>query len=118
MERTVHKEAVMVRSLAKIVLVVTILLLAVPSSHAAEGRTEDRSGWGVARAVLSWSFFSDFWEVVSGVWTNNGCEMDPSGRCWDSVQRENGSILAPDGDVDSSWADNGCEFDPNGRCRS
>jgi hypothetical protein len=78
MERTAHKEAVMVRSLAKIVLVVTILLVAVPSSQAAEGRMEDRS---FAHAVLSWSFFSDLWDAVLGVWGDNGCWVDPNGGC-------------------------------------
>lgn len=100
----------MVRSLAKIVLVITILLVAVPPSQAAEGRVEDRSGWG--------GFLVDLWEVFSAVWGGNGCILDPSGTCRDSVQRENGCELDPNGDcVDSSWAENGCEFDPDGRCR-
>ena len=86
----------MVRSLAKIVLVVTILLMAVPATQAADGQVEDRSGWSVSRA-LSWSFFSDLWDVFSEAWANNGCWADPSGTCQDSVQRENGCILDPNG---------------------
>ena len=100
----------MVRSLAKIVLVITILLVAVPPSQAAEGRMEDRSGWG--------GFLADLWEVFSMALGDNGCWVDPNGTCRDSVQRENGCILDPNGDGgDSSWADNGCEMDPSGgRC--
>lgn len=71
----------MVRTLAKIVLVVTILLVAVPSTQAADGRVEDRSGWSGFHAVLSWSFFSDLWDVFSGAWGDNGCMLDPDGRC-------------------------------------
>ena len=79
---------------------------------------KDRSGWSVAHAVLSWSFFSDLWDVFSGAWGDNGCWVDPDGGCRDSAQRDNGCILDPSGDGgDSSWAENGCEFDPNGRCR-
>jgi hypothetical protein len=69
----------MVRTLVKIVLVVTILLMAVPTTQAAEGRVEDPSGW-VSRA-LSWRFFSDLWDVFSGAWADNGCILDPSGGC-------------------------------------
>ena len=64
----------MVRSLAKVVLVVSILLVAVPT-QAAERRVEDRSGW------ISWSFFADLWEMVSAAWGDNGCWVDPNGGC-------------------------------------
>ena len=80
-ERTADKEEVMVRSLAKIFLVVTILLVAVPSTQAAESRMEDRSGWSVSRALLSWSFLADLWETFSSAWGENGCMLDPDGRC-------------------------------------
>jgi hypothetical protein len=63
----------MVRSLAKIVLVVTILLVAVPSTQAAERRVEDHS-------LSSWSFLADLWEILSA-WGDNGCILDPSGGC-------------------------------------
>ena len=70
----------MVRSLAKIVLVVLILLVAVPSIQAAP-RVEERSGWSVSRALLSLSFLSDLWEAFSSAFGDNGCILDPSGTC-------------------------------------
>ena len=71
----------MVRAFAKIVLVATILLVAVPSTQAAEIRTEDRAGWSVARAWFSLSFFADWWDAVAAAWGDNGCVLDPSGGC-------------------------------------
>jgi hypothetical protein len=82
----------MVRSLVKIVLVLSILLVAVPPIQAAESPAEARSGWS--------GFFAELWEVVSTVWGGNGCILDPNGSCRDSSQ-----------------ADNGCWVDPNGSCR-
>jgi hypothetical protein len=53
------------------------------------------------------------WDRLSSLWSKNGCQVDPDGRClpgttsdwsWDRV----GNL----------WSKNGCEFDPNGRCLS
>ena len=126
----------MVRSLAKIVLVVTILLVVVPSTQAAQSRVEDRSAWSGARALMSWSFLSDLWEIFSPAWGDNGCWVDPnggchgsargdngcwvdpSGGCYGFVGNDNGCILDPSGGCrDSAWGDNGCILDPNGGCR-
>lgn len=44
------------------------------------------------------------WGLLTGVWSANGCEVDPNGRC----------LPGPA----AASADNGCEVDPSGRCRS
>ena len=49
------------------------------------------------------------WTVLTGLWTgvnpDDGCRMDPSGRC------RAGSAPAP-----TITSDSGCRMDPNGRC--
>jgi hypothetical protein len=68
----------MLRSLVKAVLVVFILLVAVPSSHAAGVREEARSSRSGSFELLSWGFWTDLWEVL---WNDNGCWLDPNGAC-------------------------------------
>jgi hypothetical protein len=43
------------------------------------------------------------WELLAQAWSENGCLIDPSGRCG----------AGPDTVVTS---DNGCWIDPSGRC--
>lgn len=47
-----------------------------------------------------WSFFSALWEGQAA--SDEGCGMDPSGRCHAAPQ------IQPD---------EGCGFDPSGRCQ-
>lgn len=70
------------RSLAVLLLV----LLLVPTALHAAG----------PRQSTAWSVLAWVWSLLQA---DNGCEVDPDGRC-----RLGATI------------DNGCEVDPNGRC--
>ncbi len=65
------------------------------------------------------------WSLLTGLWSDNGCEVDPSGRCLVSqgaaATGDNGCSADPDGHClagqgTATTSDNGCEADPNGRC--
>lgn len=71
----------MVRSLAKILLVVLILLTAVPSTQAAAAWTEAPAARSGALALVSWDFLADLWDWVASAWGDNGCWVDPNGGC-------------------------------------
>ena len=47
------------------------------------------------------------WSTLTGHWGDNGCSLDPDGRCLGTAV----SPLPPAGALD-----NGCSLDPNGRC--
>jgi hypothetical protein len=79
-------------------LMVLILLLVVPSLQA----SGPRGGAEPVRSVFSWDVLAQAWSFLTGVWSANGCEFDPNGRCVPSQPMPT--------------VDNGCEADPNGRC--
>ena len=102
---------------SRAVLAILVLLLAVPPLQAAEP-----SG-----PSFSWSFLARTWGFVTSVWGDNGCEVDPNGRCLSDqhsvVAVDNGCEVDPSGRCLAGQqavvpADNGCELDPNGRCRN
>ncbi len=64
---------------------------------------------------------------LSFVWAENGCEIEPLGRCGaaaapqaeipvrrDTIQRDNGCIIEPNGRCAAIQRDNGCILEPNG----
>jgi hypothetical protein len=102
----------MVRFLAKAVLLVLFLLVAAPSVQAAEPRE------------VSWSLLGDLWASLTGAWGDNGCELDPDGRCaprQGTAFADNGCEVDPNGRCaprkTTAYSDNGCELDPSGGCR-
>jgi hypothetical protein len=63
------------------------------------------------------------WSLVTGLWSKNGCQIDPNGYCIPGIGEgditvENGCQIDPDGQCASSpvTTKNGCIIDPNGRC--
>ncbi len=52
---------------------------------------------------------------LSLVWQENGCELEPLGRCG-AAAAPNGCVLEPDGRCRPFLGDHGCEIDPFGRC--
>jgi hypothetical protein len=102
-------------SLSRAVLVILLLLMAVPSLQAAEP----------GGPSFSWSFLARTWDFLTSIWGDNGCSVDPNGRCLPGqhsvVALDNGCRVDPDGlcvlDQHAAVAlDNGCEMDPSGRC--
>lgn len=92
----------MFRFVTKAVLLVLVLLVAVPSIQAAGPEENVRFSESGSTSLVSWGFLGDLWNVFVGAWANNGCELDPDGRCAPRHSKAN--------------ADNGCEVDPSGGC--
>lgn len=101
--------------------VVTILLLPAlvlvgtwPAAEAAGGAEAAGTAW-----VQPWALAVQLWDVLVGLWGENGCSLDPDGRCGSGAPAENGCSLDPSGrcagSPDRSTAEEGCSVDPNGR---
>jgi hypothetical protein len=87
----------------KIGLLVLVAVLLAPWSATAEpaGRAVQQ-GTGASLALLV-----RLWNAVAALWGDEGCRMDPFGRC--------GAASSPA--VSTENLDNGCSMDPNGGCR-
>ena len=61
---------------------------------------------------------SDEFDSVTGLWSKNGCRIDPNGYCIPATI-ENGCVIDPSGQCVSEpiTTKNGCIIDPNGLCR-
>jgi hypothetical protein len=77
---------------------------------------------GAPSPLLSWEVLARFWSVLTGSLADNGCEVDPDGRCrFSPAVVDNGCEADPSGrcrPLSAVTVDNGCEVDPNGRCRN
>jgi hypothetical protein len=63
--------------------------------------------------------FDRFWRFVTSIWSEEGCSIDPSGRCKEaSATRPEGCSIDPDGVCAPApiLRDEGCGIDPNGKC--
>ena len=83
-------------AISRAALLLVLLLVAVPALQAAPIRAE------AGPAPAAWDLFAQVWDFLTGVWSPNGCEVDPDGRCQPRPT--------------TVEIDNGCEVDPNGRC--
>ena len=59
----------------------------------------------VTEASAATHVVARLWSFLKGLWSKNGCQVDPQGLCL----KDNGSA--------SPTAKNGCHVDPNGQCR-
>jgi hypothetical protein len=67
---------------------------------------------------------AQLWNVLTSLWTKNGCSADPDGRCLSgsTVTTDNGCSVDPSGrclpgaSATTVTPKNGCQVDPNGRC--
>jgi hypothetical protein len=77
------------------IIAVFALFAAPVSLQAGVGASDHRDSGG---AVLSRAF-SQIWVFLSGLWTKNGCRIDPSGNCipGTTAPDDNGCILGSDG---------------------
>lgn len=110
---------------ALVVLVVLTLATAAASAEPLSGTWSHPT-----RIVSSFSMdsFARLWSVLTGLWTKNGCSVDPDGRCLpgssSTVTTDNGCQVDPSGRCLPGkramrvTPKNGCELDPNGRCFS
>ncbi len=106
--------------LAKVLVILLVLLLSVPSVQAAGFKTQSGSSLEPLHLrMVTWA-----WNLLAAAWGENGCRIDPDGRCLPSEPAntlDNGCRADPDGrclpDHTASTSDNGCGMDPNGLCQ-
>jgi hypothetical protein len=67
-------------------------------------------------------FFLQAWNLLTSFWSDEGCNIDPNGRCIPMpASLDTGCNIDPDGRCLSSpgvqvpMSDTGCNIDPNGR---
>jgi hypothetical protein len=107
------------RHLTLAILLASILLSTAALARPLPGPSPRRT---VAAASAPLDLFGRLWSFLSGLWSKNGCSVDPNGLCTPSPTptSENGCGADPDGHCLSgsttSTADNGCSADPNGHC--
>ena len=101
-------------------LVLMCLVISAPDFVAAAPTDTSAS----VREVLSWPTLNRLWRALSSFWREEGCTIDPSGRCGGKLgsgQDENGCTIDPSGRCREPFeilgGDNGCTIDPDGRCR-
>lgn len=99
----------------RLALGLLVVLLALPATPAGAVPFDTGALLGKLRRFLSF------------VWAENGCELEPNGRCG-AAATPNGCIiepngrcratvlLAPEGSQKLILSENGCEIEPNGRC--
>ena len=83
-------------------LLLAAVLLAPWTAAAEPGARADQPG---TRA--SWDLVARLWSALAAVWGEEGCKMDPYGRC-----RPDSATPAPTENLDE-----GCKMDPFGGCR-
>jgi hypothetical protein len=105
----------MVRSLLRraLPLLVLCLLLAAPGISTAAPRAQSPAG-----DLLGW-----LRGALVSLWSKNGCQLDPNGRCVTTATPKNGCQADPfgrclDGLTTAPTTETGCELDPFGRCRN
>lgn len=76
------------------------------------------------RGAASPHLFAQLWSWLSALWSDEGCMLDPNGRCGGApapTDLDAGCIIDPNGrcggNPASAQPDAGCMLDPNGGCR-
>src|SRR5947209_8771818 len=92
------------------ILLLLVAICATPCVWAAGPRAAESSSrqeWGLEPAGLS--LLNQLWSTLRALWGEEGCNIDPSGRCLPTPAPQPPSTLQ---------TDNGCGIDPSGRCGS
>lgn len=96
------KEPVMPRSaMSRAALLLVLVLFAVPALQAAPNRAEAGPAPSAPVAQAAWDLVTQAWDYLVGIWSANGCGLDPSGSCQPRPS--------------TTDVDNGCGLDPSGR---
>jgi hypothetical protein len=112
-----------------IVLLAVLVLLTVAPWASAGPRNGSGHPVRISGAVVLPDLLSRAWSFVTGVWTKEGCNIDPNGRCLsapsplptkEGCQIDPGgrclSISSPPVASPTKSTDTGCQIDPGGRC--
>lgn len=91
----------MTASLFRRTLAVFILSLVLTAPWSSAAGLPSESVRPVKAAEVSPDLLGRIWSFLSNLWSDEGCYIDPSGRC---------------GARPAATPDSGCYIDPNGRC--
>jgi hypothetical protein len=104
-----------------------LVLLFLPAVlQAAEPRRDAEPLRSGSSAHIDWDVLAQVWSFLTGAQSDNGCRLDPDGRCQagqsapattDNGCRADPNGLCLPGQSAAVTVDNGCWIDPNGRCR-
>jgi hypothetical protein len=86
----------------KIFPLLLVAALTAPWGASAEPRRETRPR-AAAASPAPFELLSRLWSALTSVWAEEGCHIDPNGRC---ASNQGSGLTAP--------ADTGCHIDPNG----
>ena len=88
-------------------VLVLALALATPPSWAA----------GVENPRTAPDLLSRFWRLMTAIWSDAGCALDPHGGCSAPILPDEGCAIDPNGGCAAPiLPDEGCILDPNGGC--
>ena len=107
----------------RIVLLAALLLLIAPWASAAPPHGSSSQPARISEGIGIPDLLSLAWRLITGGWSKEGCQIDPSGRC---LPIKTGCQIDPSGHCLSglstttplSSSDLGCQIDPGGRCIS
>ena len=86
-------------------VVLLLVLLLLPAALQAAEPLRAGEPLRSASAATAWDVLARVLSYLTGAQLDNGCWVDPSGRCLT-------------GTSPTTAADNGCSVDPDGRCRN
>lgn len=106
-----------------VLIVLAALLLTAPWASAAprHGTAGPVTAFGIGIPDV----LDQAWSFLKGLWSKEGCHIDPNGRCITSStpasSADSGCHIDPNGQcitsaTPASSADTGCHIDPDGRC--
>jgi len=112
---------------SRIAVLVLALALVAPWTAAAQPRHRAERSTKSFSVPAPWDLLAMLRSFLSSLQTDNGCSLDPFGRCIDqpaTTTSDNGCSADPFGrcigQSSTSGVDpaleNGCDVDPNGRC--
>jgi hypothetical protein len=98
----------------------TILLLLALAFVAPWHKAAEAAGPAASPGWQTWKLAAQLWSTFSGLWSEAGCLVDPSGVCGGGSQAEHGCSEDPNGRCAAgpvtATAESGCTIDPDGRC--
>jgi hypothetical protein len=91
------------------ILLLLIALFATPLVSAAGPRAAESARPVQALEPGQIDLLNRLWNTLRGLWSKEGCHIDPDGRCLTSPSPQPPPTFT---------TDTGCHIDPDGRCRS
>jgi hypothetical protein len=101
------------RRLAPLALTLSLAATAMAAQQPAAGPGHSAPQAATSSLLSLWSGW------LTRLWAEEGCVIDPNGRCAKAPRTHAGCILAPNGRCATGpRTDAGCIIDPDGRCRN